>query len=147
MQERLAPLHEAILAGRNPGIFSADLPLTIRRRGEEWEEARFTVAYSPIPDFTAPTGVGGVLITAVETTERVRIENKLRESEERFEFALDAAQELAPGIGIFETVLSLLTPALLVFILWIRSGPRRASQLKSSRRVFIPKIATALRSQ
>ena len=70
VQSRLAPLHQEILAGKNPGIFSNDLPLTIRRRGD-LEEARFTVAYSPIPDATSPTGVGGVLITAVETTERV----------------------------------------------------------------------------
>ena len=81
VQPRLGPLHRDILAGKNPGLFSEDLPLTIQRHGEEWEEARFTVSYSPIPDPTAPTGIGGVLVTAVETTEKVRIDKALREAE------------------------------------------------------------------
>jgi hypothetical protein len=37
------------------------------------------VSYSPVPDETAPTGIGGVLITAVETTTRVWAERTLRE--------------------------------------------------------------------
>jgi PAS domain S-box-containing protein len=81
VQQRLGPLHEEILAGENPGLFSEDLPLTIRRRGEAWEEARFTVSYSPIADPTAPSGVGGILVTAVETTGRVQTEIALREAE------------------------------------------------------------------
>jgi PAS domain S-box-containing protein len=55
-----------------------------RGAGLEWEDARFTVSYSPVPDYTAPNGVGGVLVTAVETTNRVRTEQALRASEERF---------------------------------------------------------------
>ncbi len=81
VQPRLGQLHEDILAGTNPGLFSEDLPLNVQRHGDRWEEARFTVSYSPIPDPTAPTGVGGVLITAVETTERVRMEAALRDAE------------------------------------------------------------------
>jgi PAS domain S-box-containing protein len=82
VQAQLAPLHEEILAGKNPGLFSVDLPLSIRRHGAQWEEAWFTVSYSPAPDPTAPNGIGGVLITAVETSERVRIESALREAEQ-----------------------------------------------------------------
>jgi signal transduction histidine kinase/CheY-like chemotaxis protein len=77
VQERLAPMHEAILAGEHSGLFSVDLPLNIRRHGARWEEARFTISYSAIPDPTAAKGVGGVLITAVETTERVLMESAL----------------------------------------------------------------------
>jgi len=78
----LMPLQEEILAGRNPGVFSIDRPLTIRRRGKnfgmELETAYFTVSYSPVPDDTAPTGVGGVLVTAVETSDRKRTEEALQ---------------------------------------------------------------------
>ena len=37
-----------------------DLPLRIQRHEAEYEDARFTVSYSPVPDSTVPTGVGGV---------------------------------------------------------------------------------------
>jgi PAS domain S-box-containing protein len=90
VQDRLAPLHRELLAGRRDAFFAPDLPLRIQRHGNAWEEALFTVCYSPVPDDTAPSGVGGVFIAAVETTERVRTENALRASEERFQFALKA---------------------------------------------------------
>jgi PAS domain-containing protein len=45
------------------------------------EDAYFTISYSPAPDDTAPTAIGGILSTAVETTNRVRIERRLRDRE------------------------------------------------------------------
>jgi len=84
VQPQLGPLHDAILAGSSGAFFAEDLLLRIQRHGGEWEDARFTVSYSPIPDSTAPTGIAGVLITAVETTNRVAMEEALRASEERF---------------------------------------------------------------
>lgn len=84
VQSTLGPLHGAILAGDSGAFFAEDLLLKIQRYGTDWEDARFTVSYSPIPDDTASTGIGGVLITAVETTGRVRTEKSLRASEERF---------------------------------------------------------------
>ena len=78
VQDELLPLHQQILRGENPGVFSEDRPLTIQRRGNLWETAYFTLSYSPVPDETSPTGVGGVLITAVETTDRRRAEDALR---------------------------------------------------------------------
>ena len=84
VQPQLGPLHQAILAGESGAFFAEDLLLKIQRHGTEWENARFTVSYSPIPDDAVPTGVGGVLITAVETTNRVLMEEALRASEERF---------------------------------------------------------------
>ena len=98
VQAQLAPLHEGLLSGEREAFFSEDLPLRIQRRGDAFEEARFTVSYSPVPDDTAPSGVGGVLITAVETTQRVQIERALRASEERLQFALDAGG----GIGTWD---------------------------------------------
>lgn len=73
----LLPLQEAILAGESPGVYSEDWSLTIRRRGTSWETAHFTVSYSPIPDPSSPTGTGGVLVTAVETSKRQGIEKAL----------------------------------------------------------------------
>ena len=71
-QDQLGPLHRGLLAGTREAFFSEDLPLRIRRHGGRLEEAYFTLSYSPIPDDTAPSGIGGVLMTAVETTERSR---------------------------------------------------------------------------
>ena len=78
VQSELLPLHEDILCGKSPGVFSEDRPLTIRRRGDQWETAHFTISYSPVPDESAPTGIGGVLVTAVETSDRKRAEDALR---------------------------------------------------------------------
>jgi PAS domain S-box-containing protein len=88
VQPQLGPLYDAILTGKRGAFFAEDLLLKIQRRGEEWEDARFTVSYSPVPDTSAPTGVGGVLITAVETTNRVLTEKALRASEERYRSAM-----------------------------------------------------------
>jgi PAS domain S-box-containing protein len=88
VQTQLGPLHDAILSGKRSAFFAQDLPLRIRRHGAEYEDARFTVSYSPVPDASTPTGVGGVLITAVETTNRVLTEKALRASEERYRSAM-----------------------------------------------------------
>ena len=84
VQTQLRPLHEAILSGQRRAFFAEDLLLRIQRHGAEYEDARFTISYSPIPDASVATGVGGVLITAVETTSRVLTEKALRSSEERY---------------------------------------------------------------
>ena len=84
-QPLMGALHQAILAGERGAFFSEDLPLRIRRRGDELEDAFFTISYSPIPDDTAASGVGGVLVTAVETTTRVWVERALRELNETLE--------------------------------------------------------------
>jgi two-component sensor histidine kinase/PAS domain-containing protein len=88
VQAQLGPLHEAILTGRSGAVFAEDLLLRIQRHGLQWEDARFTIGYSPVPDASAATGVGGVLITAVETTNRVLTEEALRASEERYRTAM-----------------------------------------------------------
>ncbi len=47
-----------------------DIQLEINRHGFV-EETHFTIAYSPVPDETAPRGIGGVLATVHEITEKV----------------------------------------------------------------------------
>jgi PAS domain S-box-containing protein len=74
----LGPLNEAILRGEREGFFAEDHLWAVGRAGAAVEDARFTISYSPIPDETAPNGIGGVLTTCVETTKRVRKEKALQ---------------------------------------------------------------------
>jgi PAS domain S-box-containing protein len=86
----LGPLNEAILRGERETFFAVDHPWAVQRRGSTAEEARFTISYSPIPDETAPNGIGGVLATCIETTERVRKEEALRLLNDRLEGEISA---------------------------------------------------------
>lgn len=98
VQAQLRPLHEAILNGTSGAFFAEDLLIKVQRRGtSDWEDGRFTLSYSPVPDEKAPTGVGGVLVTVVETTDRVRTEEALRTSEGRF-----AAIFEQTGVGVIQ---------------------------------------------
>ncbi|MDG2520845.1 PAS domain-containing protein [Caulobacter segnis] len=91
VSQQLMPVQEEQIAGQRGAIFTEDMPVSIRRHGSALEAAWFTVSYSPVPDDTSPTGVGGIMATAVETTNRVLTERALRASEERYELALEAA--------------------------------------------------------
>jgi len=82
--DRLGPLSLAILNGERAGFFAEDHPWLVERHGVP-EEARFTVSYSPIPKPSAPNGIGGLLVTVFETTERVRNEKTLRVLTDRLE--------------------------------------------------------------
>ena len=82
--DRLLPLNQAILRGERESFFAEDHLWTIERFGVP-EEARFTISYSPIPDSRAPHGIGGILVTALETTARVRNEKTLRLLTDRLE--------------------------------------------------------------
>src|SRR5262249_3043355 len=82
-------------------VFAEDLRLSIRRFGEETEDAYFTVSYSPVPDDTAPTGIGGGLITLVETTKRVAAGRALRGRER--ELARVRAIGQVGGVEFFPT--------------------------------------------
>ncbi len=88
----------AILAGASGGTVIEDLPLASRQPDGSIVEGYFTIRLSPMPDATAPSGVGGVLIALNETTQRVRAEQALRASEERYQLALEAAS----GVGTWD---------------------------------------------
>jgi two-component sensor histidine kinase/PAS domain-containing protein len=99
----LIPLHVAIRAGESPGVYFEDRPLTIRRRGMNWETAHFTVGYSPVPDPSSPTGIGGVLVTAVETSQRLRVENAL---EIKTQELSEANRRLNDGQALYRSALA-----------------------------------------
>ena len=65
----LKPLIDTPFFG-GPATWMEDLEVELLRHGFT-EEAHFTVAYSPVPDESAPRGIGGVLATVHETTEKV----------------------------------------------------------------------------
>jgi PAS domain S-box-containing protein len=65
----LKPLIETPFYG-GPPTWMEDIPLEINRRGF-FEETHFTIAYSPVPDETAPNGIGGVLATVHEISEKI----------------------------------------------------------------------------
>lgn len=96
---RLFEIHHEIMAGTSAGYAVDRLPLRVRREGAGGARVgHFTVAYSPVPDPTAATGVGGVLVTAVEVTGAVETEKILRDTQARYDRALDAAR----GVGAWE---------------------------------------------
>jgi PAS domain S-box-containing protein len=71
----LKPLIDTPFDG-GPATWIEDLFLEINRYGFI-EETHFTVAYSPVPDEIAPRGIGGVLATVHEITEKVIGERRL----------------------------------------------------------------------
>jgi PAS domain S-box-containing protein len=60
-----------------PATWDDDILLVINRHGFP-EESHFTIAYSPVPDETVPTGIGGVLATVHEITGKVIAERRVR---------------------------------------------------------------------
>src|SRR5262249_20318452 len=65
----LQPLIDGPFCG-GPATWDDDISLEIHRHGFV-EESHFTIAYSPVPDETAPEGIGGVLATVHEISEKV----------------------------------------------------------------------------
>jgi len=88
----------AVLAGQSAGSIIEDLLLPTTQPGGAVTEDYFTIRFSPLPDAAAPSGIGGVLIALSETTRRVRAEQALRASEERYQLALEAAS----GVGTWD---------------------------------------------
>jgi signal transduction histidine kinase len=71
----LGPLVDTPFRG-GPATWSEDLELELYRTGFT-EETHFTVAYSAVPDESAPGGIGGVLATVHEITEQVIGERRI----------------------------------------------------------------------
>jgi len=88
----------AVLAGQSGGTIIEDLLLPTIHLGGAVTEDYFTIRFSPVPDSTAPSGIGGVMIALSDTTRRVRAEQALRASEERYQLALEAAS----GVGTWD---------------------------------------------
>jgi PAS domain-containing protein len=88
---QIAFAHNAISNADTPSIFADDILLRIQRHGAAWDDAHFTLGYSAIDDPTSSTGVGGILVNAVEITDRVAAQEARRAAQERYELAFAAA--------------------------------------------------------
>lgn len=71
----LKPLIDRPFHG-GPATWDEDILLEINRHGFI-EETHFTIAYSPVPDETVSSGIGGVLATVHEITSEVLSERRL----------------------------------------------------------------------
>ncbi|MBD9652929.1 response regulator [Ensifer sp. ENS09] len=71
----LKPLIDTPFNG-GPATWNDDIELEINRHGF-LEETHFTIAYSPVPDETAANGIGGVLATVTEISEKVIGERRI----------------------------------------------------------------------
>ena len=71
----IGPLIEIPMHG-GPATWVEDLELEIDRDGYV-EETHFTVAYSPVPDPGVPSGIGGVLATVHEISDKVIAERRI----------------------------------------------------------------------
>jgi PAS domain S-box-containing protein len=90
----LKPLIDTPFNG-GPSTWIEDFELHLQRSGFT-EEAHFTVAYSPVPDATARSGIGGVLATVHEIGEKVV-------AERRVAILRDLGVEAAEESGVEET--------------------------------------------
>ncbi len=71
----LQPLFDTPFHG-GPATWDDDLLLEMKRYGFT-EETHFTIAYSPVPDESVPNGIGGLLATVNEITEKVIGERRI----------------------------------------------------------------------
>lgn len=85
----IASGHEAILAGQSGPVFFDSKPHLIARGGAAAQVAQFTLSYSAIPDVAAKTGIGGVLVAGIETTEQVQARARLEAAETQARAAAD----------------------------------------------------------
>jgi PAS domain S-box-containing protein len=131
----LGPLNEAILRGEREAYFAEDHPWAVRRQGAIVEDARFTISYSPIPDAAAPHGIGGILTTCIETTERVRKEEALRLLNDRLEAEIaqrvrerdriwQVSEDLL-GVSNFEGYFTSVNPAWTALLGWSEAEIKR----------------------
>jgi signal transduction histidine kinase/CheY-like chemotaxis protein len=72
----LGPMAERPYRG-GPASVSDDIAVLIERNLPR-EETHFRLAYSPVPDETVESGIGGVLATVAEITEQVHADRQLR---------------------------------------------------------------------
>jgi signal transduction histidine kinase/FixJ family two-component response regulator len=122
----LQPLVDTPFKG-GPATWNDDIQLEINRHGFT-EETHFTVAYSPVPDETAPSGIGGVLATVHEITEKVIGERRvilLRDLGSRSAHAKTAEQ----ACGIAAAALSLHSKDVPFALLYLIDGKAGEAKL------------------
>ncbi len=122
----LKPLIETPFHG-GPATWMEDIPLEIDRSGF-FEETHFTIAYSPVPDETAPSGIGGVLATVHEITEKVIGERRVHALRDLGAHSAEAksAEEACAIVGATLAPFAKDIPFLLLYLLDEGKTARRA---------------------
>src|SRR6185369_3923373 len=72
----LRPMIDTPFEG-GPATWMDDIELELQRHGFV-EECHFLICYSAVPDETAPRGIGGVLATVVENTDKVIAQRRVQ---------------------------------------------------------------------
>lgn len=97
----IGPMFDGVMNGTPVGFPDFMLPLD---RNGYIEECYFDFSYSPIQ--LENGAVGGVFVTVIETTERVKATNQLNESKDQLQFAIEAAElatwDLNPSTNKFK---------------------------------------------
>lgn len=88
VKERVTTLREKVLHG-GEHFFEADALVPIYRNGQ-LEDAYWTYSYSPVQDDTGQPG--GVLVTCIETTDKILSQIRQREKAAQLEIAIAAAE-------------------------------------------------------
>ncbi len=132
--QTLGPICHAMLRGERGGFFEEDHPWSLWRYGVP-EACNFTICYSPIPDPTAASGVGGILITSYETTRRVQNERMLRVLTETLEQQVEQrtrerdriwqVSEDLLGVSTFEGYFTSINPAWTHLLGWSEEEIKR----------------------
>ncbi len=113
----VGPQAESVMRG-GPSTWSEDLLLEMNRHGF-LEETYFTYSYSALPDQNAPNGIGGVLGTIQETTQKVLGERRmhlLRDLAARGNEAKTVAEECRLSVQTMERYASDVPFALIYLI-------------------------------
>ncbi len=113
----LKPLIETPFRG-GPATWMEDISLEINRRGF-FEETHFTIAYSPVPDETTASGIGGVLATVHEITDKVIGERRVHALRELGAHSTEprSAEEACAIVGETLSPFSKDIPFLLLYLL------------------------------
>lgn len=113
----LKPLIETPFHG-GPATWMEDISLELNRSGF-FEETHFTIAYSPVPDESVPGGIGGVLATVHEITDKVIGERRIRALRELGARSADpkSAEDACSNIGKTLSSFSRDLPFLLLYLL------------------------------
>ncbi|KAB0680911.1 PAS domain-containing sensor histidine kinase [Aureimonas leprariae] len=83
-----APIYQRVFAGETVTLEDASRPVN---RDGATKDAWFTLSYSPVRGGDGT--VADILVTVIETTDRVRAQNALRDSEERFRAFVTASSD------------------------------------------------------
>jgi signal transduction histidine kinase len=126
----IGPLIDTPFKG-GPSTWMEDIDLEIERNGFR-EETHYTIAYSPVPDTLAPKGIGGVLATVHEITEKVVAERRVALLRDLGAGSVTGAQSVEAACAAAMDTLSKHTRDVPFALLYLVDQDRRCARLAGS---------------